>query len=152
MAAFNYFNITPQDSWKGAWALTTANTGLKLMLTNTIPTSSMTTSTDITEISTGSGGYTAGGSAITITSSIQTSGAYRLLANALVFTASGGTIGPFQYCVIHGTTNVTSSTISGSTGALLGWYDYGSAVTLNATETFTVTWDATSGILASSHA
>lgn len=152
MAAFNYFNITPQDLFKGAWAITTANTGLKVMLTNTIPTSSMTTSTDITEISTGSGGYTAGGSAITLTSSVQTSGSYRLLANALVFTATGGTIGPFQYCVIHGTTNTTSSTISGSTGPLLGWYDYGSAITLNATETLTITWDGTSGIIGSSHA
>src|SRR5512143_3961184 len=152
MAAFNYFNITPQDAFRGTWALTTANTGLKVMLTGTLPTATMTTSTDITEISTGTGGYPAGGLPITITSSVQTSGAYRLLANALVFTSTSGTIGPFEYAVMHATTNLTSSTISGTTGALLGWYDYGSSITLNATETFTITWDGTSGIIASSHA
>lgn len=152
MAAFNYFNITPQDSFRGALNFTTAMTGFKLMLTNTVPTSTFTTSTDVTEISTGTGGYPAGGQAITVTSSVQTSGSYRLLANALVFTSTAGTIGPFQYCVLHATTNVTSSTISGSTGPVVGWYDYGSAITLNAAETFTVTWDGTSGILGSSHA
>ena len=131
MAAFNYFNCTPQDAFRGTWALTTGNTGLKVMLTGTLPTSSMVSSTDITEISTGTGGYPAGGQAITITSAVQTSGAYRLLANALVFTSTSGTIGPFEYAVIHGTTNLASSTLAvgsggGSTGALLGWYDYGS--------------------------
>ena len=157
MAAFNYFNITAQDLPRGAWTLSTACVGLKVMLTNTLPTSSMNTSTDITEISTGSGGYPAGGQALLITSSVQTSGSWRLLvgstvANAIVFTSTSGTIGPFQYCVVHGTTTVTSSTISGSTGPLMGWYDYGSAITLNATETLTITWDGTSGLLASSHA
>ena len=155
MAAFNYFNFTPQDAFRGTWALTTGNTGLKVMFTGTLPTSSMASSTDITEISTGTGGYPAGGQAITITSAVQTSGAYRLLANALVFTSTSGTIGPFEYAVVHGTTNLASSTIAvvgALTGALLGWYDYGSSITFNATETFTITWDGTSGIIASSHA
>ena len=147
MASFNKFNITAQDFALGALKLSTATVGLKVVLTNTIPTSSMTTSTDLTEISTGSGGYVAGGSAVTITSSVQSSGTFKLLASALVFTATGGTIGPFEYAVLRASTATTSSTISGTTSPVIGWYDYGSAITLNATETFTLTWDASSGIL-----
>lgn len=147
MAAYNKFNITVQDFARAIHNFSTTNV-LKVMLSNTLPTSSMTTSTDITEISTGSGGYTARGSSVAIASAIQTSGTYKLLQNAaLVFTAVGGTIGPFQYAVLINSTAITSSTISGSTAPLIGWYDYGSAITLNATETFTLTWDVSSGIL-----
>ena len=101
MATFSKFNITCQDLVKGAIALSTTVTGFKVMLTNTLPTATMVTSTDITEISTANGGYPAGGQAITVTSAVQTSGAFRLLANALVFTATSNTIGPFQYAVLH---------------------------------------------------
>jgi len=147
MAAYNKFNITAQDVFKGVHNISTA-TVLKIKLSNTLPTATMNTSTEITEISTGNGGYTAGGSAVAIASSIQTSGTYILKANAaLVFTATSSNIGPFQYAVLYNSTAVTSSTINGSSAPLLGWYDYGSAVTLAATETFTITWDATSGIL-----
>ncbi|HVM96143.1 MAG TPA: hypothetical protein VMT89_07125 [Candidatus Acidoferrales bacterium] len=146
MAAYNKVNITAQDVFKGVHNISTA-TALKIKLSNTLPTATMNTSTEITEISTGNGGYTAGGSALAITSSIQTSGTYILKANALVFTAGSSNIGPFQYAVLYNSTAVTSSTINGSSAPLLGWYDYGSAVTLAATETFTITWDATSGVL-----
>lgn len=146
MAAFNKFNITVQDFARGIHNFSTT-TALKVMLSNTIPTSSMTTSTDITEISTGNG-YASRGTAIPIASAIAASGTYKLLQNAsVVFTAAGGTIGPFQYAIIISSTAITSSTVSGSTAPLIGWFDYGSAVTLNNTETFTVSWDNTSGIL-----
>lgn len=146
MAAFNKFNITVQDFARGVLNFSTA-TALKIMLSNTLPTSTMTTSTDITEISTGTGGYTAGGSQVTINSAIAASGTYKLVGAALVFTATGGSIGPFQYAILRNSTAVTSSTVSGSTAPLLGWFDYGSAITLNATETFTLTPDPSSGIL-----
>ena len=145
MASFNKFNITVQDFARGIHNLSTT-CAVKVMLSNTLPTSTMNTSTMITEISTGNG-YASRGSSVTLTSSVQTSGTYKLLANALVFTAAGGSIGPFQYSVLINSTAVTSSTIAGSSAPLIGWYDYGSAVTLNDTETFTITWDGSSGIL-----
>lgn len=145
MAAFNKFNITVQDFAKGIHILSTT-TVIKVMLSNTIPTSSMTTSTDITQIANGNG-YLTGGSSVAIASSIQTSGTYKLLQNAaLTFTATGA-VGPFQYAILYNSTAITSSTISGSTAPLMGWYDYGSPVTLANTETFTITWDNSSGIL-----
>jgi hypothetical protein len=145
MAAYNKVNITVQDFARAIHNFSTT-TLLKVMLTNTLPTSSMTTSTDITEISTGNG-YAARGATVSLTSAIQSSGTYKLVANALTFTAAGGTIGPFRYQVLINSTAITSSTISGSTAPIIGFYDYGSAITLNDTETFTMTWDASSGIL-----
>lgn len=152
MVAYNKFNATVNNLAHGyhAWSTTSI---LRIMLSNTLPTATMTTSTDITQISSGNG-YTGGalsgssgtvccGSSITITGSSMMSGlsTYILAASALVFTASGGTIGPFRYPVLYNqsTTNVL--------GPLISWYDYGSSITLNDTETFTVTFDASSGVL-----
>lgn len=108
------------------------------MLTNTAPSASNTVKADITEISAGNG-YTAGGTAATTSSSAQTSGTYKLVLADVVFTASGGSIGPFRYAVIYDDT--------ASNDELIGWYDYGYALTLAATETFTVDFNATSGVL-----
>ena len=142
MAAYNKFNQTSADIMHAFHNLSTSAV-VRVMLSNTIPTSSMTTSTDITQISSGNGytGGSLGGSSVALTSSVQSSGTFKLLANALTFTASGGSIGPFQYSVLY---NASTSNV---TGPLLGWYDYGSAVTLNNTETFTLTWDGSSGVL-----
>lgn len=74
----------------------------------------------------------------TATTSAQTSGTYTLDAANIVLTASGGTVGPFQYVVIFNQTAPSDE--------LIGYYNYGSAVTLQAGETFTVTFDA-AGIL-----
>lgn len=150
VAAYNKFNQTVGDLAHGYHAWSTAAI-LKVMLSNTLPTSSMVTTTDITQISSGNG-YTGGslsgsslssvgGSSITITTSTQTGGIYKMIASALVFTAAGGTIGPFRYPVLYtySTANVT--------GPLISWYDYGSSITLNDTETFTLTFDASSGVL-----
>lgn len=74
----------------------------------------------------------------TATTSAQTSGTYTLDAADIVLTASGGAVGPFQYVVIFNQTAASDE--------LIGYYDYGSAVTLNNGETFTITFDA-AGIL-----
>ena len=55
------------------------------------------------------------------------------------WTASGGSIGPFEYAVLY---NSTSATLP-----LIGWWDYGTAITLTVGNTFTVTTDLTNGIL-----
>ena len=104
---------------------------LKIALTNTAPNvSTHTVLADITEIGAGNG-YTAGGTAVSVTGSTQTSGTYSLTQSAdVVFTASSGTIGPFRYAVLYNDTSTSDS--------LIAYWDYGSAVTLNDTETFTV--------------
>jgi hypothetical protein len=111
---------------------------LKVYLTNSAPTSSMAALSEITQISNGNG-YTTGGTAATISSSAQSSGTYKLVLADVVFTASGGTIGPIRYAGLHNDTSTTD--------LLIGYWDYGSSITLQDTETFTVDFDATAGVL-----
>lgn len=113
---------------------------LKVMLTNTAPVATNSVKADLTEISAGNG-YTAGGNTVTISSSAQTSGTYKLVLADTTFTASGGSIGPFRYAVLYNDTPTSPA------DPLIGWYDYGSAVTLATGETLTVDFDATNGVL-----
>ena len=76
---------------------------LKLALTNSAPTTSNTVFGDITEIAAGNG-YTAGGATITVTSSSQTAGVYKLIIQDVTITAGGGSIGPFRYAVLYNST------------------------------------------------
>lgn len=109
----------------------------KIGLTNRAPVvATDTTLANATEIAAGNG-YTAGGNACSVTSSAQTSGTYKLvLASPTAWTATGGSMGPFQYAFLYDST----------TNNLVGYWDYGSAVTLSVGESFTVVLDATNGV------
>lgn len=136
MAAFNKFN-----SFVEAVAEKVHNLGadtLKVLLTNSAPAAGNTVKANLTEISAGNG-YTAGGTAASITSSSQTSGTYKLVLGDVVFTASGGSIGPFRYAALYNDTATNDE--------LIGWWDYGSNLTLASGETFTVDFDASAGVL-----
>ena len=136
MAAFNKFN-----SFVEAMAEKSHNLGsdtLRIMLCNTAPVASNTVRANLTEISAGNG-YTANGTSATISSSAQTSGTYKLVLADVVFTAGGGSIGPFRYPVLYNDTAANDE--------LIGYWDYGSSITLADTETFTVDFDATTGVL-----
>lgn len=135
MATFNKFN-----SFVEAVAEKVHNLGsdtLRVALTNSAPSASNTQLSNITQISNGNG-YTTGGTAVTVTASSQTSGVYKLVGNDVQFIASGS-MGPFRYAVLYNDTATNDE--------LIGWWDYGSSVTLANTETFTVDFDATNGIL-----
>ena len=136
MAAFTKFN-----SFVEALAEKVHNLGsdvLKVMLTNSAPLATNTQKSNLTEIAAGNG-YTAGGTAATISSSSQTSGTYKLVLADVVFTASGGSIGPFQYAVLYNDTATNDE--------LIGFWDYGSSLTLASGENLTVDADATNGVL-----
>lgn len=132
MATFTKFN-----SFVEALAEKTHNLGsdsLKVALTNSAPSASNTVLTDITEIS-----YTnCSTRSITTSTSAQTSGTYKLVLTDLVLTASG-TVGPFRYVVIYNDTAASDE--------LICYYDYGSAITLANTDTFTIDFDGTNGLL-----
>lgn len=102
---------------------------LKYMLTNTAPVLTNSVKADITEISAGFG-YTAGGAAVTVSSSSQSGGTYSLVVNSASFTAAGGSIGPFRYIVLYNDTATNDE--------LIGYLDYGTSYTLPDTQVFTI--------------
>lgn len=134
MAVYNKFNQFVKDLIDGKHNFS-SNT-FKVFLTNTAPTVTMTAKTDMTEIAAGNG-YTAGGNTATITTSVA-SGVAKVSASNTTFTASGGTIGPFQYAVLYNDTTAGDPPIA--------WWDYGTAITLANTEALTIVFDATNGI------
>ena len=111
---------------------------LKVMLTNTAPAVTDGQKSQLTEISAGNG-YTAGGTQATTSSSSQTSGTYKLVSADVVFTASGGSIGPLRYAVLYDDTATNDE--------LIGFWDYGSSITLASGEALTWDADATTGVL-----
>lgn len=131
MATFNKFNSFVEHLAEGVHNLG-ADT-LKVMLTNTAPVATNSVKANLTEIAAGNG-YTAGGTAASITSSGQTSGTYKLVLGDVVITASGGSIGPFRYAVLYNDTPTSPA------DPLIGYWDYGSALALANGES--ITWDA----------
>lgn len=111
---------------------------LKAMLTNTAPSASNTQKSNITEISAGNG-YTAGGNTLTVSSSAQTSGVYKLVVADTTFTASGGSFAAARWVVIYNDTATNKE--------LIGYYDYGSSFTLAAGESLLVDFDQSAGFL-----
>ena len=135
MATFNKFQDFSEQLTKG-----TQNFGTdtyKVALSNTLPVNTNTVLADITQIS-ATNGYTSGGTATTITVS-ESSGTTTVSGTQVVFTASGGSMGPFRYVVLY------NDTTSSPNKPLVGWWDYGvGGVTLADTETFTVKFSNTS--------
>lgn len=109
----------------------------KVALSNRTPVvATDATLTDASELAAGNG-YTAGGNAASTTSSAQSGGTYKLiLSSPATWTATGGSLGPFQYAILYDST----------TNNLIGYWDYGSAVTLASGETFSVILDGTNGV------
>ena len=115
----------------------------KVMLTNTAPVATNTVKADLTEIAAGNG-YTAGGELVQNVGSRAT-GTFTLVGTKVVWTATGGAIGPFRYVVLYNDTPATAPV-----DPLIGWWDYSSALTLNDGETFSVKFansDTTGNIL-----
>lgn len=134
--AFNKYYCFVQDIGRKVHNLNSDT--LKIALTNTAPdVSTDAVLTDIGEITAGYG-YSAGGSAATGVTYAQALGVGKLSGTGPVITASGGSIGPFRYAVLY------NSTASGKN--LIGYWDYGSAVTLNSGEKLTVTFSALAGV------
>lgn len=109
-------------------------TGLTIALTNTAHTSTWDELADLTQIS-----YTNLSSRVlTVSSSAQTSGTYKLVLNDLTLTASGA-VGPFQYIYIYD---------DASTGdKLIAYYTLPSAVTMSSGETLLLDFDGSTGVI-----
>jgi hypothetical protein len=135
MAAFNKFNIFPLDLSNKVHNFGADQ--FKVMLTNTAPVATNAVKADITEIAAGNG-YVAGGFNATTVSNTQTGGVEKFILNPAAITAAGGSIGPFRYAVLYNGTPAA--------GNLIGWYDYGTGLTLTNGNTFAVNFDAVNGV------
>ena len=83
-------------------------------------------------------GYTTGGHNATIASSSESGGTYTLACTTdVVITATAGGIGPFRYVLLYNDTSTDDQ--------LIGYWDYGSSITLADGETFTI--DVTASLL-----
>lgn len=139
MAAYNKFNLFTQDVCDGAHNFKSGGNTYNVMLTNTAPVATNHLYGDIsaTEVANGNG-YTTGGLASAM-SDTSTTGTEKVLATNVTWTGTG-TFGPFRYVVIYNTT--TSSPLK----PLVAWFDYGSSLSVNSGDTFTVSFDATNGL------
>lgn len=75
---------------------------------------------------------------ITTTSSSQTSGTYKLVLQDLVLTASGN-VAAFRYVVIYNDTATNDP--------LIGWFDFGTNITMVNTDVTTLDFDGVNGVL-----
>lgn len=131
MAAFNKFNAFVLDVASAKHQMQTGTAQVyKVYLTNTPPVATNTVYNTPADLSTANG-YTAGGTTIGTITGAQASGTFSFSGGTNpAWTASGGSIAAFQYAVLY---NSTSGTLP-----LIGWWDYGAAVTLTNGNTFTV--------------
>lgn len=138
MAAYNKFQPFVENLAEKVHNL--GSDTLKVLLTNSAPSAANSVKADLTELGAGNG-YSSGGTAATISSSAQTSGTYKLVLADVVFTASGGSIGPFRYAVLYNDTSTSPA------DPLIAWWDYGSSLTIASGESFTVDFDGSAGVL-----
>lgn len=136
MAAYNKFYAFVEDMAEkvhnlGADALTVALTAAA-----NAPVATNSVLVNLTQIS-----YTNLSSRVlTISSSAQTTGTYKLVIADLVLTASGP-VATFRYIAVYNDTPTSPA------DPLISWFDYGSDVTLANGETFTLDFDGTNGFL-----
>jgi len=108
---------------------------IKAALTNTAPTAGDTVFTiGAYPAPAAANGYTALGDD---TNNVFSAG--KMTGTDIVVTATAGGIGPFRYVILYNDTATNDE--------LVGWYDYGTSITLASGETFTIDFDASAGIL-----
>lgn len=136
MASFNKFEQFVTDVAAGvhASALGADTDTLKIYLSNAAPSASAdAVKADLAEI-TNENGYTAPED--TANAFTDSGGTITVAGTDVTITANGGTVGPFRYVVLY------NDTPSSPADPLIGWWDYGSAITLQDGESFTTDFGA----------
>jgi len=135
MAAYNKFQDFVEQVLLAKHDFSAAGHVFRAYLSNATPSASLdAVKADLAEIA-GGNGYTAGGEDVQNTLS-EAAGTATVVATDIVWTASGGTIGPFQYAATYNDTQTSP------VDPLVNWWDYGSALTLQIGESFTLDFGA----------
>lgn len=139
MTTFNKFNQFVEDVAKGVHNFTsdaTSTITVALCAAANAPVATNSVLANLTQIS-----YTnLSTRVVTIASSAQTSGTYKLTLTDLVLTASGA-VATFRYVVLYNDDPTSPA------DPLIGWYDYGSDITLANGESLTIDFDGTNGFI-----
>ena len=135
MATFNKFNSFVEALAEKVHNLGSDQIVIALTAAANAPVNTNTQLSNLTQIS-----YTNLSSRnVTTTSSEQTSGTYKLTLADLTLTASGGSVEAFRYVVLYNDTATNDE--------LIGWYDYGSDLTLASGESLLIDFDGAAGVL-----
>lgn len=135
MANFVKFQDFAEQLGKGVHQLHAAGHTLKIYLTNATPNvATNAVKADLAEI-TAQYGYPSGGTDAQ-NDYTETGGTGTLTCVDIVFTASGGTFGPFRYAVLYNDTPTSPA------DPLIGYWDYGSSISCLDGETFTCDFGA----------
>ena len=129
MATYNKFNQFVEDLGKGVHVFGTHQ--LKVALTNTAPVASNSVYANLTSPLSTANLSGATPFNITTTSYSQSAGIASLVLVDLTLTATGS-VGPFRYVAIYNDTPTSPA------DPLIGWYDYGSSITMSTGETFLI--------------
>jgi len=133
MAAYNKFHDFVEQLGKGVHQLHAAGHTLMVYLTNDTPDASLdAVKADLAGI-TEQNGYAPADVQNDYT---ETGGTGTMTAVDKTWTASGGSFGPFRYVPMYNDTPISPA------DPLISWWDYGSAITINAGESFTVDFGA----------
>lgn len=136
MAAFQKFNAFVEHIAEGVHNLQTGALVLALCAAANAPDAANSVLADLTQSS-----YTNLSSrAVTVSSSAQSSGTYKLVCADVVLTASGS-VAAFRYVVLYNDTPTSPA------DPLIGFWDYGADLSLANGETFTVDFDGTNGVI-----
>lgn len=135
MASFNKFQQFVEDLAKGVHVFTsdaTCTVTVALCNAANAPVATNSVLANLTQIA-----YTNLSSrVVTGITSEHTTGTVTFTANDLVLTASGGAVAAFRYIVLYNDDPTSPA------DPLIGWYDYGSDLTLADGETLTIDFGA----------
>jgi len=134
MVAYNKFNTFALDLGEGTHQLQAAGHQLDNYLSNATPSASLdAVKADLAEI-TIQNGY--GGPTDVQNGYTESGGVGTMTAVDILFTATGAGFGPFQYTVLD------NDTPASPLDPLIAWWDYGSAISPTAGETFDIDYGA----------
>jgi hypothetical protein len=135
MATFNKFNSFVEALAEGVHDLGSDQIKVALCAAANAPVAANGVLADLTEIA-----YTNLSSRdVTTVSSAQSGGTYKLTLQDLTLTAGGGAVATFRYIALYNDT--------ADNDELIGFYDYGSDLTLADGESLTIDFDGSNGVL-----